>query len=214
MGKPQVLLAAAIAALSCVAAVIPARAADMGAGAPPAVGVPSDSKSRVETAAGYLRRRAVLLMIRATFDLLRDEDVPGALAADSARIGAAGPSEEEAARLDRDLLAEGSYYLVSLKYLAEAGGAVWPDDRPERSYASAALVALDALQDRLIAAVHARTDPLSIFEQAQDILALTEGYIDVPAALDHFAGRDLIVERILRDQLQDLGSAPDIEITR
>jgi len=194
MGSWRMLLAAAIAAQCCVVLALPIRAADLRAGPPAFL-----AEDAGEAAEDYLRRRAVLLMIRATFDLLLDEDVPRELAADITRIGAAGPSEGQSALLDRDLLAEGSYYLVSLRYLAETGGAVWPGDRPESSYTNDALVMLDGLQDRLIDAINERTDPLPIFEEAQTILALTEGFSRVPASLDHFGGRDSIVEEVLAD---------------
>lgn len=194
MGKWRMLLLVAIAAQSCVVLALPIRAADLRMG-PPAV-VAGDAG---EAADDYLRRRAVLLMIRATFDLLLDEDVPRVLAGDIVRIGTAGPSEGQSAQLDRDLLAEGSYYLVSLRYLAETGGAVWPNDRPESSYANDALVTLDGLQNQLIDAINERTDPLPIFEEAQRILALSEGFSEVPASLDHFDGRDVIVEEVLAD---------------
>ncbi|MDP1730130.1 MAG: hypothetical protein Q8L54_02925 [Devosia sp.] len=198
MGKWRMLLAAAVAALTCAAAIVPARAADMGLGAPPAIAaVPGDAAARIAAAEDYLRRRAVLLLIRATFNLLADDEVPRALEADAARIGANGPGEGELARLDRDLLAEGSYYLVSLRYLAELGGAAWPGDRPESSYANDALVRLDVLQDQLLEAVETRSDPLPIFAQAQDIMALSEGFAKVPARLERFARRDAIVERVL-----------------
>src|SRR5690606_2420898 len=112
-------------------------------------------------------------------------------------LGPAGPSESQLARLDRDLLAEGSYYLVSLRYLTEAGGAAWPGGRPESSYVFDALVTLDALLDRLIEAVNERADPLAIFVEGQRVLALTEGFLRVPPQLDRFGDRDAMVTRVL-----------------
>jgi hypothetical protein len=197
MGKWKIVLAA-IAALGFTAAMVPARAADLGA-APTISALADDAAARIEATEDYLRRRAVLLMIRATFNLLAREDVGRALEADAALIGARGPSEGELARLDRDLLAEGSYYLVSLRYLAELGGAAWPGDRPEIVYANDALVKLDTLQDELIEAVETRSDPLPVLVQAQDILALSEGFPQVPPRLEQFARRDAIVERAMAE---------------
>lgn len=197
MGKLSTLLVMWIVAGLVLPLPFLVAAADLGARAPPPVSALGKTVTGNETLDDYLRRRAVLLMIRSTFNLLLPDEVPRVLAADLRRIGAAGPSEEESLQLDRDLLAEGSYYLVSLRYLAEAGGAVWPSDRPESSYASAALVKLDALQDRLIEAIEQRSDPLPILQEAQAILALTEGYSNVPRGLDRFADRDVIVQDVL-----------------
>jgi hypothetical protein len=192
MGKLRMLLLAAMALPLALGPALPGTAADLGAGRP-LLAAPASAAATAD----YLRRRAVLLMIRATFDLVADEEVPQLLAADLQRLEGNGPAEHELARLDRELLAEGSYYLVSLRYLAEVGGAVWPADRPESAYANDALVALEALQQRLIKAVNSRADPLPIFEQAQAILALSEGFVRVPADMDHFAGRDAIVAQLL-----------------
>ena len=192
MGMWKALLVVAVIFPLCGAFVAPV-AADMGAGGP------ALAEAQRETPDGYLRRRAVVLMIRATFNLLLEEDVPRILAETIERMGAAGPSEEDSARLDRELLTEGSYYLVSLRYLIEFGGALWPSDRPESLYVTGTLATLDLLQDQLIEAVEARADPLPILERAQAILALTEGYVDVPETLNRFDGRDAVVEEVLAE---------------
>lgn len=197
MGKLSPLLVVWIVTGVVLPAPFPVAAADPGAGAPPPISAPDEAAIGSEALDDYLRRRAVLLMIRSTFNLLLPADVPRVLAADVRRIGAAGPSEEESLQLDNDLLAEGSYYLVSLRYLAETGGAVWPSDRPESSYANDSLVELDALQDQLIEAIEQRADPLPILQEAQAILALTEGFTKTPASLDRFADRDAIIEDVL-----------------
>jgi hypothetical protein len=139
----------------------------------------------------------VLLLLRARFDVIPRGQVPDVLAAEARRIGAAGPNAVDLEQLDRDLLAEGSYYIVSLRYLAQLGGAVWPDDRPERFYVNDALVKLDALQLRLLQAVESREDPLPIFLQLQEIDAQTEGYIELPRERDWFSGRDQLVKDVL-----------------
>lgn len=195
----MLLLAVAVAAaLPGTAASI---AADMALRAPGAAETVVDEKVEPAGAAtaleAYLRRQAVLMMIRATFDVVPHDEVRGELAAEARRLGAAGPSEYDLDRLDRDLLAEGSYYLVSLRYLALVGGAIWPADRPERFYVSDALVRLEALQEQLMEAVETRADPLPILREAQAIHALTEGLAEVPEELDYFVRRDAIVEEVL-----------------
>ena len=183
------LLLAARGPLAADMAVPPAPAAAAAEAAEPA-----DAVAALDA---YLKRQAVLLMIRASFDVVPHNEVPDELAAEARRLGANGPSDHDLERLDRDLLAEGSYYLVSLRYLAALGGAIWPADRPERFYVNDALVRLEALQQRLIEAVAVRTDPLPILTEAQAIHAWTEGLAEVPEDLDYFARRDAIVEQVL-----------------
>ncbi len=168
------------------------RAADLGLAAFP----PDTVDARTQTES-YLRRFAVLLMIRSSFDVIAVEEVAGRLTAEAMRVGAAGPREDDQARLDRELMAEASYYFVSLQYLTTVGGAVWPGDRPEIHYVNDALVALESLTSRLQESVRERTDPLPLLEEAQRILVLTEGYRDVPPERDRFGGRDELVTAAL-----------------
>jgi len=78
------------------------------------------------------------------------------------------------------LLAEGSYYLTSLTYLIQAGGAVFPDDKPEPAYAADTLVRLDALQRQLADGIEAGEDVSGVLVEAERIRALTEGYAVPP----------------------------------
>jgi hypothetical protein len=181
-------------AVSLLVTVRSPLAADMTMPTPGAAVTTGEAVAALES---HLKRQAVLLMIRASFDVVQYDTVPDILAAEARRLGAGGPSEHDLARLDRDLLAEGSYYLVSLRYLAATGGAIWPADRPERFYVNDALVRLEALQEQLIEAVEARADPLPILKEAQAIHGLTEGLAEVPEALDYFGRRDVIVEEAL-----------------
>jgi hypothetical protein len=159
---------------------------------------PTQSVATVRQATqSYVERDAVLLMIRTTFNVVAEADVESLLEQDLKRIGGAGPSQADLVRLDRDLVAEGSYYLVSLKYTIEAGGAVWPTERPERNYENDALAVLDSLQDQLIDDVETGADPLPVFVKAQQILALTNGEKDVPASADRFGRRDALVKQAL-----------------
>lgn len=175
----------------------PAVPADFGASLPANLVRPADEAATID----FARREAVLLLVRQTFTLLDTAGVVRELAASNVRrrIGQRAPAEAEHLALDRGLLAEGSYYLVSLRYLILAGGAAWPADRPARSYDNDAIVKLDALQKRLFEAVATRADPLPIFLEAQEIWALTEGYKEVPEQLDVFGHRDELVEMATED---------------
>ena len=145
----------------------------------------------------YLQDRAVLLSIRATFNILDQTDIEPALIADLEQMTRNGPSQSQLDELELNLLTEGSYYLVSLEYVVRAGGAAWPDDRPAVNYDNDALVQLDALKRSLLDIVETQADPLPVFVEAQRIMALTNGEKDIPPAADVFAGRDAMVKRAL-----------------
>lgn len=147
-----------------------------------------------QAARHYVSQRAVLFMIRATYGVVPGADVPALIGDDVRSVGAVGPTEAEIAQLRRDLVAEGSYFLISLRYLAESGGANWPDDRAEAMYINDAKVRVDALLDRLFDAVEAGDDVLPIMQQADELYSLTEGVQGVTAELDHFADRDQLVD--------------------
>jgi len=172
--------------------VFPTAAADVTAPAPqrPLEAIKQATES-------YLEAKAVLLMIRATFNVAREDEIEHLLENDLRRIGPRGPNETDFASLDRDLWAEGDYYLVSLRYLIEAGGAAWPSDRPAANYENDALVQLDALEDHLVDGIAAETDLLPVFIAAQAISALTNGQKGVPPEADHFSRRDAIVAEAL-----------------
>lgn len=156
-----------------------------------------ETVDRVSAGKLYLKRRAALLLLRARFADIAADEIPGRLAADAKTIAGAGPSSEAIAELDSNLLAEGSYYIVSLVYLVQSGGALWPTDKAEKTYVYDALTKLDDLQAELFAAVKERTDPLPVLVEIDRINAWTEGYSDLPASLDHFEGRDALVAAAL-----------------
>lgn len=141
----------------------------------------------------YLKRRAVLLLIRNSFDVVPASQIQVQLSADAEQLKGSGPTAGLADALDRDLLAEGSYYIVALRYLIESDGAAWPQDQPSRVYNQAALIHLEALLDRLFAAIATRSDPLPIFLEAQAIRALTEGYKAIPKNWPRFSERDNLI---------------------
>lgn len=177
----------------------PAQAADMTTVPPIPMNRPVDT---ADALTDYARREAVLLLIRQTFSLLDAEGMLNELAVAAERADRNGPTEAMRIALDRALLAEGSYYLVSLRYLVLAGGAAWPADRPARFYEDDAIVRLDALQEQLFEAVATRADPLPVFLEAQRIWALTEGYTSLPEHLDVFGHREDIVESVLTEEVE------------
>jgi hypothetical protein len=153
----------------------------------------SDTVAAVEN---YLSRKTALYLLRAMFNIVPADSVLGLLAKDAQSVVTWGPSEHELAQLDIDLLAEGSYLLVSLLYLTEVGGANWPSDRPERAYANDAREKLKALQEELLAAIAVRSDPISIFREADVICWRTEGYQTAPEK-GHFDARDELMAQSL-----------------
>lgn len=178
----------------------PVLAADLGAGVPLPLAPPDQIEVDVEQAtADYLRRYAVLLGIRATFQVIAEDAVLDELIAEADRLNGAGPTEGDLAALDGDLLSEGSYYLVSLRYLVLGGGAAWPGTKDESTYVNDSLLELETLENDLIAAIADRTDPLEIFQRGQHILSLTEGYDETPGERDRFAGRSELIEAVMAD---------------
>jgi hypothetical protein len=145
----------------------------------------------------YLDGLAVLLAIRATFNVIDRDEIEPRLVADLERVSSKGPSAAQVNQLELNLLAEGSYYLVSLEYVVRAGGAAWPDDRPAANYDNDAIVLTDSLKRRLADAVESGADSLPIFVEAQKLMALTNGEKDIPPAEDLFGRRDAMVERAL-----------------
>jgi hypothetical protein len=169
-----------------------AGAADLGAGAAidqPAVGL---------DLATALSRYHDLLAIRVSFDVLDAAELVPELEAAARRWSPAGPGAGEVAQLDNALLAEASYYLTSVAYVVEVGGAAFPDDGPYDSYRNDTLVAIAALRDRLIDAVTNGEPVNDILVEAQRLRWLTEGETSVPPASDRFAGHDELITRLTR----------------
>ena len=150
-----------------------------------------------EALTSYLQRRAVLLQLRARFQVISSDDIPAILAAEAAGFAETGPTDQAIGALEAELLAEGSYYVVSLRYLIEAGGSLWPEDKDETTYINDALVKLRDLQAELPELIASGADPLDFFVRLDGINSWTEGYAEVPSELDHFSGRDALVEAAL-----------------
>ncbi len=138
-----------------------------------------------------------LELTRITFDVLEPGELEERVELKLVAWGGQAPGEAERLEIGRQLLAEGSYYLTSLSYLIQAGGAVFPDDRPEASHAGDALVRLDALQRRLADGIAAGNDVAAVLIEAEAIRALTEGNSAPPPDFGPLAHHAQMLERAL-----------------
>eukprot|EP01035_Chromulina_nebulosa_P043839 gene43839-59387_t len=133
-----------------------------------------------------LERSAALYLIRASFDVMSVDDIPSILETNAAELTKNGPQPEVAAALTEALTAEGSYAIVSLRYLISAGSANWPTDRDAGAYEKDALAKLAELQHEWLAAVQSGSDLRPLLLSIDQINAQTEGFKDLPASLDRF----------------------------
>jgi hypothetical protein len=138
-----------------------------------------------------------LELTRLTFDVLASDQVEDEVQRKLVAWAGTAPSEAERAEIGRQLLAEGSYYLTSLSYLIQAGGAVFPGDKPEATYAGDALVRLDALQRKLADGIAAGQDVSGVLVEAERIQALTEGYEMAPPDFGPLAHHAEMLERAI-----------------
>jgi hypothetical protein len=146
-----------------------------------------------------LREDAILYQIRATFDVVDPIDIPKLLRDDAHRYAASPVSGDEQRRLNDDLAAEGSYYIVSLAYLVSAGGPVWPADKASAIYESEATQRLTALRQRWLDATRidapsSAGEMLSILRGVDEINAWTEGRATLTPDLSHFDDTESLVQ--------------------
>ena len=149
-----------------------------------------------------LSRYLSLEMVRATFDVISRDDLEGALKDELARWGGAAPSEEELADIDQQLLAEAGYYIVSLSYLVQVGGAVFPGDKAEAVYANDTISRLEDLRRQLFEDVAAGTDVLPVLSEVERIRALTEGYTSIPEGYGVFEQHQQLLDGALETKLK------------
>src|SRR5690606_25024500 len=142
---------------------------------------------------------AALQLLRAAFDVIPSEAVPEILGRQLERLGPDGPTARDLDALDLALHSEIAYYLVSLRYLIDAGGSLWPEGRPEHFYVNDALIELAGVLEALPEVIKARADPLALLQRINRIHAFTEGFSEVPPALDFFEERDDLVRSALED---------------
>ena len=167
------------------------QAADYSVAAP--IAEADDGAVRLKAA---LSNYLALEMIRATFDVVPREELKDRLLGQAKRWGGVAPSPEAVADIDRQLLAEASYYLVSLSYVVQVGGAAFPDDKAESVYANDTLVRIDSLQRKLPETIEAGGDILPILSEAEQIRALTEGYTEMPADFGVFNEHAAILDEV------------------
>lgn len=173
-------------------------AADIASPPPVAEGSKWTAEAVASEIENYITRRAALLALRAKFDVVMVEDIPGALEMDLQSLAGAAPSSWLQSALDRELLSEISYFAVSLKYLIESGGALWPTDRSESSYVNDALVEVGAAVEALPEVIENREDPLSLLDRLERIYWRTEGYSEIPPGQDHFGEVPSVIEQALK----------------
>ncbi|WP_423068402.1 hypothetical protein [Devosia sp. CN2-171] len=145
-----------------------------------------------------LSRYLSLEMVRATFDVVSRDELGAELDAQAVRWEGAPPSAAEIADIDQQLLAEASYYIVSLSYLVQVGGAIFPTDKAEDVYANDTLVRLDDLRRRLLASIEEGADVLPILTEVEQIRALTEGYRTVPEGFGLFERHEELLNHVLQ----------------
>ncbi len=196
IGLPRIVLRnrllPLLAALLAFAAAAPVAAADLGTGLPATGQAVSDETGE---RLGALSNLLSLLLVRATFDVEPLEEVPDRLEDRIVAWGINGPSEGEREEIERLLLAEASYYIVSLRYLIEVGGAAFPPDRPESDYANDTLVRLDSLERRLAERLAMHEEVADILGEVEAIRLLTEGSAAMTSGEGVFARHDDLLER-------------------
>lgn len=141
----------------------------------------------------YVKKRAILHVLRATFDVESLEDLESSIRADLANAQSSGVTEDEVADLDTDLIAEGSYFIVGLRYLIDAGFPAWPQDRPEATYRRDAVAILDPLPGKLIASIAAGDDPGPILAAASKVFWWTEGALAPLNGRANFSFLDVLI---------------------
>ncbi len=185
--SPNLKTLAALAMMA-LAAPQPAMAADLGM-QPPAA---AEASTDVDMLHSALSRYLSLQMIRATFDVVPRDDLQPSLTRQLALWANRAPSPDAIADLDRQLLAEASYYLVSLQYVIEVGGAAFPPGG-SGSHANDSLVRITALQRELPQRIAEGGDVEALLAEAERIRALTEGYAEVPPDFGIFGDHDRIL---------------------
>lgn len=174
---PRSLHAALVAMTmsSAMIAPIAAHAADM-----PAKTIPSQDQA-VLSAADYLDLEAMLMQLRVRFGAALPDEAEAALADAVAQVGEDAPGMALVERLSTSLTSEIAYFAVNLKYLILAEGAIWPDDKPARTYRLDALSELDAVIAELFGGSVFDLDVDSVLHRLEAINAWTEGAKEPPA---------------------------------
>jgi len=176
-------------AFSWAAGEVTAYGADIGVRPPGEIVRPDPATYR-----DALIRRSVLYGLRAHFNVISRGDIPLLLKADATHLATAAQIAVESDDIDRDLIAEGSYYIVSLRYLIEFGSANWPLDKSASHYQNDALVMLEDLQERWLVAVGDGGDLPGILDSVDLINAWTEGSPTLTPEYDDFSDLPALVD--------------------
>ncbi len=175
-----------------------ALAADIASAPPVSEGPQRTAEAVASEIENYVARRAALLALRTKFDVVSAEDIADILTRDLQELAGGAPSPWLQSALDRQLSSEIGYFAVSLKYLIEGGGPLWPTDRSEDSYVNDALVGIGAVIDVLPEVIDKREDPLPLLERLERIYWWTEGYDEIAPDQDHFGEVPALVEQALQ----------------
>lgn len=116
---------------------------------------------------------ADLLLTRAHFGVIFDDEVADLLEGElNAKQGDVTSADMSA--VTRQLGDEITHFIVELRYVIEADGAVWPEDKPERTYRFDALAKLDQVRSALDDAFDGGTDPIDLLRELAVVNAWTE----------------------------------------
>ena len=123
----------------------------------------------------YLGRNADLLLLRTRFGALLPEELPDLMSIVVQGMKTHGLTDSAVRRLRRDLTAELYYFIVNLKYLIMAEGAIWPQDKPSRTYRLDSMSELDAIADEIAAGDVLKIDINWLLHRLEAVNAWTEG---------------------------------------
>jgi hypothetical protein len=183
----------AVFALVLVFGSLPVGGADLGS-QPVDPGVSNEA-----TVLSYLSRRAVIYEIRRSFDVITEDEMTDALQADAADALASGIAEEAVAETEDELLGEGSYFIVSLRYLVISGFPAWPEDRSANTYKLDSLAILAPLLRQLRTSIEAGGEASDVLTSAAQVYWWTEGERQPRAEKANFDHIDSRVSEAIED---------------
>jgi hypothetical protein len=151
------------------------------------------------TVSSYLSRRAVIYEIRRSFDVITEEEMTDALRGDASSALASGVTKEALAQTEDDLLAEGGYFIVSLRYLVISGFPAWPEDRPASTYKLDSLAILGPLLRQFRSSIDEGSDGAGVLSSAAQVYWWTEGEREVRGERANFDNIDARVSNAIEN---------------
>jgi hypothetical protein len=188
----------AVFALVLTFGLLPAGGADLGS---QPLGPGGSDEATIRS---YLSRRAVIYEIRRSFDVITEEEMTDALYADAAVTLSGGVTEEAFAQTEDDLLGEGGYFIVSLRYLVISGFPAWPDDRPASTYKLDSLAVLAPLLRQLRTSIEAGSEASDVLASAAQVYWWTEGERQPRAEKANFDQIDARVTEAIEEAESDV----------